>query len=389
MAKRRLLLIVFCAMLIGVGALVYWGQREEHSAELFYSGTIEATESNLSFQVSGRVEQVFVDEGQLVKREQILAELEPSEFLARRDQTEADQIRVRETLERLKAVLEVQQKTLPAEVSRAEALVRALNASLNELQSGYRSQEVEQARQAMEEARATMEKALRDKERFDELFERRVVSEKERDTADLGYETARREYERAKESYRLFKEGYRKESIEAAKAKLAEGEAALEEARGNLKNIEAMEREIEAAKAQVKAASAALDLTEIQLRHTRLTAPFGGIITSRNVEPGEVVTPGREVISVADLSSVDLKIFVDETHIGNVKPGQDVEVRIDTFPDHTYRGRVSYVSPEAEFTPKIIQTHKERVKLVYLVKVSIPNPDLELKTGMPADAWLQ
>ena len=389
MAKRRLLLIVFCAMLIGVGVLVYWGQREQRSAELFYSGTIEATESNLSFQVSGRIEQVFVDEGQHVKKDQILAELDQAEFLARREQAEADSIRVRESVERLKAVLEVQQKTLPAEVARAEALVRGLKASLDELQAGYRSQEVEQARQAMEKARATMEKASRDKERFDELFERKVVSEKERDTADLAYETARREYERTKESYRLFKEGYRKESIEAAKAKLAEGEAALEEARSNLKNIEATEREIEATKAQVKAAGATLDLAEIQLRRTRLKAPFGGIITSRNVEPGEVVTPGREVISLADLSNVDLKIFVDETHIGNVKPGQDVEVRIDTFPDRPYRGRVAYISPEAEFTPKIIQTHKERVKLVYLVKVSIPNPDLELKTGMPADAWLK
>ncbi len=389
MAKRRLRLFILCVMLIGVGTLVYWGQREQRSAELFYSGTIEATESNLSFQVSGRVERVFVDEGQHVKKDQILAELDRSEAIARRDQAEADLIRVREGLERLKALLVVQQKTLPAQVVRAEALVRALKASLHELQSGYRSQEVEQARQAMEEARANREKALRDKSRFDELFERNVVSEKEREAADLTYEKAHREYERAKESYRLFKEGYREESIEAAQAKLAEGEAALEEARSNLKNIEATKREIKAAEAQVKAAGATLDLTEIQLRQTRLKAPFGGIITSRNVEPGEVVTPGREAISLADLSNVDLKIFVDETHIGNVKPGQEVEIRIDTFPDRPYRGRVSYISPEAEFTPKIIQTHKERVKLVYLVKVSIPNPGLELKTGMPADAWLR
>jgi len=92
---------------------------------------------------------------------------------------------------------------------------------------------------------------------------------------------------------------------------------------------------------------------------------------------------------MADLSRVDLKVFVGETEIGKIKPGQPVDVKTDTFPDKTYTGRVAFISPQAEFTPKIIQTHKERVKLVYLVKVSIPNPDLELKSGMPADAWFR
>jgi HlyD family secretion protein len=80
---------------------------------------------------------------------------------------------------------------------------------------------------------------------------------------------------------------------------------------------------------------------------------------------------------------------VEETAIGKVKPGQPVEVRIDTFPNRIFKGTVAFVSPEGEFTPKIIQTKKERVKLVYLVKVTLPNPDYELKTGMPADAWLK
>jgi HlyD family secretion protein len=94
-------------------------------------------------------------------------------------------------------------------------------------------------------------------------------------------------------------------------------------------------------------------------------------------------------MTVSDLSRVDLKIFVDETEIAKVKPGHKVEVMVDTFPGKVYPGTVSYISPEAEFTPKIIQTKKERVKLVYLVKVSIDNPNMELKVGMPADAYLR
>ena len=156
-----------------------------------------------------------------------------------------------------------------------------------------------------------------------------------------------------------------------------------------MKKIEAFESEVEAAKAQVLSAQAALELAKIQLQHSKLRAPFKGIIVSRNVEPGEVVSPGQEVISLADLSKVDLKVFVPETEIGMVKPGQAVEVKIDTFPARTYAGNVSFISPEGEFTPKIIQTHKERVKLVYLVKIKILNPNLELKPGMPADAWFK
>jgi HlyD family secretion protein len=128
---------------------------------------------------------------------------------------------------------------------------------------------------------------------------------------------------------------------------------------------------------------------QIQLEYTKLKAPGPGIVTSKNVEPGEVVSPGEEVATVADLAAVTLKIFVDETEIGRVKPGQKADVSIDTFPGKTFSGSVAFISPEGEFTPKIIQTKKERVKLVYLVKVSIANPALEMKSGMPADARLR
>jgi HlyD family secretion protein len=127
----------------------------------------------------------------------------------------------------------------------------------------------------------------------------------------------------------------------------------------------------------------------VQLDHAELKAPYAGTLLSRGVEPGEVVAPNQEVLSIADLSTVDLKVFVEETGIGRVRPGQEVAVRIDTFPDKRYAGRVAYVSPQAEFTPKIIQTQKERVKLVFLVKIHVPNPDRELKPGMPADVWFR
>jgi HlyD family secretion protein len=377
------------ALLLVVGLLVYFGQRDVQLSELYYSGTIESKRSELAFQVSGRVTNVRVDEGQSVKKDQLLVELDRSEFQARYDQAQANRDISEKNVLRLELTLEIHKETLPIEVKRAEAGVKALQARLDELKAGYRDQDVEQARLLLMASKATMEKAQKDKKRYDGLFQEGIISEGERDAVDLRYETTFKEYERAKEKFNLLQEGFRKETIQTARARLNEGKAVLSQARSNLNRIGAAERDVEAARAQVRATTAALDLAKTQLSHTQLRAPFKGIITGRNVELGEVVLPARVVLSLSDLSFVDLKIFVEETGIGKVKHGQKVEVRVDTFPEKIYWGKVSFISPEGEFTPRIIQTRKERVKLVYLVKVSVPNPDLELKSGMPADAWLR
>ena len=244
------------------------------------------------------------------------------------------QLKAKEQLEQL---LTIFASTLPDDVKRAEANVSA--------------------------ARNTMLDARKNNERFQQLFRQGVISEKERDTVKLGFDNAL--------------------------AKVNESDAVYQQSKSNLKKIDTTKKDIESAQAQIDLAKATLDQARIQLGYTKLIAPYDGIITSRNVEPGEVVSPGREVLTLSDLSRVDLKIFVDETEIAKVRPGQKVEVKVDTFKDKVFSGLVSYISPEAEFTPKIIQTKKERVKLVYLVKVSLPNPAFELKTGMPADAYLK
>jgi len=328
---------VFIVLLIGVGLLVYFGQQRTQKGEPYYSGTIEATQANLAFQTSGRVQAVWVREGHAVVRDQILAELDGTELASRVEQARANLDKSLNNQQQLETMLDIYSQTLPAEAARAEA--------------GAAS------------ARFTLEDARKNDQRYEQLYEKGVASGKERDLMKLRHDTAA--------------------------ARLAEAEASLKAARSNVKRIDAARQDVAAARSQVQAARAALEQADIQRQYARLKAPIGGVITSRNVEPGEVVSPGREVLTLSDLARVDLKIFVDETAIGKVKPGQKVDVRIDTFPGKVYEGHVTYVSPEGEFTPKIIQTKKERVKLVYLVKVSIPNPDYELKSGMPADAWLR
>jgi len=372
-----------------VGLLVYYGQWNVRRGELYYSGTVEATQSRLAFQAGGRVLAVEVREGQAVAKDQLLAELDPAEPRSRLVQAKANLDKSLRNQEQAETLLKVYEKTLPAEETRAAAGVRALKSQLDDLRAGSRRQEISQADQAMQSADAVMEDAKKNAIRYETLFQKGIVSEKERDSVRLRYDTALREYQRSRETHDLAREGSRTDTIRTAEARVAEGEALLKQAQSNLVRIEAAKKDVEAARSAVAVARAVLDQTAIQLDYTRLKAPRAGIITSRNIEPGEVVTPGREALTLSDLATVDLKIFVDETEIGKVKPGQKAEVRVDSFPDKTFAGVVTFISPEGEFTPKIIQTRKERVKLVYLVKVSIPNPALELKSGMPADAWLR
>ena len=387
--RKRIIIIAFFSLLVVVFLLVYLGQRSARLKQLYYSGTLEATQAELSFQVTGRVLDLPVDEGQSVEKDQILAVLDPSEYQARYDQAKANLDAAKADLERLELNLEVYKKVLPADVERAEAGVSALKAQLDQMEAGYRVQDIKKAEHNLSSLKTAMEMARKNKERYDKLFSENIVSEKEHDSATLQYETALEAYESARANMDQLEEGYREEDIRAAKAKLVEGEAALKQARSNMAKIDMTEKEVEAARARVKASEASFKLVETQLGYTELKAPFNGIITNRNIEPGEVVSLGREVISIADLSYIELKIFVDETEIGRVKPFQSADVTVDTFPEKIYEGKVSFISPEGEFTPKIIQTHKERVKLVYLVKILIPNDNLELKPGMPADAVLR
>ncbi len=388
-SKPRLVLLVPLVLLAAAGALVYWGQHQRSSEALYYSGTIEATTADISFQTQGRVSEVLVQEGQAVAAGQILARLETDAFIADRRAAEAALMQARADLARAEASLALAKSVLPEEVQRAEAALQSLEYQYKELSGGYRPQDVETSRLAAAAAKSSLDNARRQKERYDKLFHEQVVSESDKDTVDLHYETALRQYQQTRQALDLAQEGFRRETIQSSGAQLSQGRSAVALARSNLKQIDLAEQEVVAARARVAVAESALELARIRLAYTDLKAPFAGILTSRNVEPGEVVSMGREVLSVADLSQVDLKIFVDESEIGRVKPDQQVTVKIDTFADKSYTGRVAYISPQSEFTPKIIQTHKERVKLVYLVKVSIANPQTELKPGMPADAWLQ
>ena len=142
-------------------------------------------------------------------------------------------------------------------------------------------------------------------------------------------------------------------------------------------------------RSNVRQARQNLEMSRIRLSYTVLRAPFDGVVLVRQAELGEVVSPGTPIVTLADLDHIWLRVYVPETDLGKVRWGQAVDVRTDTYPGKVYRGRVSVIASEAEFTPKSVQTEKERVTLVYRVKVDVENPNHELKPGMPADAYIK
>jgi multidrug efflux pump subunit AcrA (membrane-fusion protein) len=148
----------------------------------------------------------------------------------------------------------------------------------------------------------------------------------------------------------------------------------------------ATEEEIDAVEAQVEQAQAALDALIVWRDKQTVTAPVGGLVLERSIHKGELAAPGATLLTVGNLDSVTLTVYVPEDRLGQVLIGQQVEVHVDSFPDRPFRGKVVAIAHEAEFTPRNVQTQEERVNMVFAVDVDIPNPDYALKPGLPADA---
>lgn len=321
--------VVPVLLLLAVAGFFYWRQVLAPLADpnlLAASGTVEATDAQLGFQVPGRLVSVGPREGERIVAGQQLARLDDGELLARRDQ--------------------------------AVAQAATAAAQLAELEAGTRPQELAQARAALAAADDRVLDAQRDHDRAAMLHAGKAVAREVLEKAALAFELAQRQREQLGEQLALLTQGPRRERIAAARAQLAAAEAAV----------------------------ATFDAT---LANLVLAAPGAGVVTVRHREPGEIVGPGTAVLTVVDLDDRWVRIYVPENRLGKVALGQPATITADTFPDKTYAGEVAYIASEAEFTPKNVQTTEERVRLVYAVKVRITgDPNGELKPGLPADVKL-
>ena len=167
-------------------------------------------------------------------------------------------------------------------------------------------------------------------------------------------------------------------------------ETALKQSRAALERDKALEasadRRVALAIANIESARAALEMSRIVLGYTTLRAPFDGVVLVRQAELGEVVSPGAAIVTLADIGHVWLRAYVNEPDLGKIRLGEPAIVTTDSYPDKEYPGRISFISEQAEFTPKSVETHAERVTLVYRIRIDIDNPSHELVPGLPADA---
>jgi HlyD family secretion protein len=202
------------------------------------------------------------------------------------------------------------------------------------------------------------------------------------DQADLQQKTI--DYERDQE---LWRENVAStETRDLAETALKQSQAAVMRDRA----LQAAAAEsVRVAKANIKSADENLKLAKIILGYTTLYAPFSGVILVRNAELGEIMQPGTPVFTLADLNHVWLRAYINETDIGRVRLGQAALITTDSYPGQKYVGRISMISENAEFTPKSVETHAERVTLVYRIRIDIENQSHELKPGMPADAMIE
>ncbi len=320
--KRWTILLLILILAGGLSYHLFLKREGQGDLFLKVSGNIEATEVDVGFKLSGRIVQLLVQEGDWVEQGRVIARLDDEDLRHR--------------------------------VELARATLKSSQARLEKLLAGSRPEEIREAEANLQQAQFDFENKRIQYERVKTLYEGKVIPRETLDNAETRYKIAKAALEGATEFYKKVKEGPRKEDIEEARA-------------------------------QVEQARISLRLSETQLGYASLHAPISGIVLVKSGEVGEVVNPGTSILTLADLSNVWLRAYVPETELSRVKWGQEVIVTTDLYPQKEYKGRISFISSKSEFTPKQIQTEKERVTLVYRIKVDISNPMKELKPGMPAD----
>lgn len=373
---RKVIVIALVVLAVaGLAAVIVMNRSRKSIALIKVSGNIEITDVEASFRIPGLVVSRAVDEGDMVSEGQLIARLDDAEL---KDDAAARKAAAQEAWAALDQLLN---GSRPQEIREAEATANQLLKRLEELENGSRPEEIAQAGARVASTRADLERWKLDYDRQQKLYERDVISSREFDVTRANYESARADVREAEAALELTLAGPRWEQIAQARAAL---DAALQ--RLSLAVEGPRIETIQQAKARLEQAQQSLAIAQLRLSYATIGSSLAGVVISKNIEPGEYAAPGTPVVTIGDLVHVWLRACINETDLGRVRLGQKARVTTDSYPGKAYEGRIAFISSEAEFTPKTVQTQKERVKLVYRIKINIDNPRMELKAGMPADA---
>ena len=411
---RRALVVIPVLILIGVvtwATLTFLRRGEEQEAGVAASGSIEATQVSAASKIPGRIQRVHATEGDEVRAGAPLVTIEGRELLAQIEQARAAVEAARARVVQARAALALQIRQVDAQVAQARAAVDVARERVSQagetqtLTAGQSAQGVRQAEAALaaaqdsgRAARSAVERTQRDLARIEALFRDGAVSAQQVDAARAAFTTAQAQYEAsldmvrlAEATLRLARENerqveIREHDVRAARSQVRQAEANVALARAGEEMIAQRRAEVTAAEAAVTQADAGLRVLLTQQQNLVITSPLTGVVLVEHARAGEVVAAGAPILTVADLREVWIRLYIPLPRLGQISLGQHAEVTTDALPGRTFTGTVTEISQQAEFTPRNVQTPEERVKLVFAVKVTLPNTERLLKPGMPADA---
>ena len=395
--------------------LLLGGQTEvEEEKPLGASGSIEGEEISIVSEFGGRIAGLYVDEGDEMATGQVLIELDTSLLDAQMLQAEAAVGAAEANLANIKA------GTHPAEILAAQAALHQAIAERSAAETAWQDavailadpQEIDAriveaqasvdvAEVQIEQAEAQLAAAEVERDQFrargsmQEKWQY-VIYDYQVEAARAAIESARANFRGAEETLAALHALRENPLVIVSQVHLAEARyqmavAGVAVAIAELDELKAgpTAEEIAMAEAQIAQAEAAVAALQAQMAKMTLESPIDGIVTSRSAHSGEAALAGATLLTVANLDEAKLTVYIPEDKLGRVYLGQEIEVQVDSFPGQVFTGTVSYISQQAEFTPKNVQTEEERVNMVFAVRVRLPNPNHALKPGMPADAMFR
>ena len=387
MSRNLSVLALVALTSAGLASCTLWNRSTGGNITL--SGNIELTQVNIAFKISGKIIELPIDEGMEVRKGTVLARLDVDQLQKQRARDQASLTVAETQLVQQRTAVEYQKASLEAGIETRQAALRLAEAKLQELLAGSRRQEKEQAGAAVEDARTQHALAKDDWDRAQILFKTDDISRSQSDQYRTRFNSSKALLQQAEERLSLVMEGPRKEDIEAARAQVEQARASVKQAEAVRLELKRKEQELETRRAQIEQARAQVAVVDTQLADGVVTAPINAVVLVKSAEVGEVLAAGTTLATLGEMDKPWLRGYIKEQDLGRVKLGMKAKVTTDSHPGKVYWGRISFISSEAEFTPKQIQTPEERVKLVYRIKIEVENPQHELKLNMPADAEIQ
>ncbi|HTS62359.1 MAG TPA: HlyD family efflux transporter periplasmic adaptor subunit [Candidatus Acidoferrales bacterium] len=384
--KKRILILILLLAAAGVAVYALRGGAKAAADRLVVSGNIELTEVDIAFKTAGKLMERNVNEGDSVKKGQLIARLDRDQLTAQRERESASVLSNETQYAQAQTAVELQRATLAADIETRRGDLAAAEARLAELKNGSRPQEKADAHAAVEAAAAELDRAKRDWDRAQTLYKNDDISTAQRDQYRRNWENAEAMSKSAREREDLVLAGPRQEQIQAQQAQVERSRGALKMAEASAIELKRREQELATRRAEIARTKANVVLIDSQLSDTVAASPCDGVVLVKSADVGEVLAPGTSVVTVGDIDHPWVRAYINETDLGKVKIGSRVKVTTDSFKDKAFNGRVSFIASQAEFTPKQIQTQQERVKLVYRIKIDVENPGRELKLNMPVDA---